>query len=523
MYILQHNKQIKARKQRMRQKLLEKQEKKKQNNENHNNNTNIQNTSNSKSSPKKSNNHNNNSNKNNKQKSKNNKRGGNKKRNKNNGNNNKKNKNNHNHKKKHKNNSKSSQIPPSPTLSNTNTNNNKASSTSSKQASLPPPIHIIDDDQESISIPIESESDLSGIFQQIPDSISTQSINLKSMESPLIKSNDNDSSESNNNNNGKYCNNNKIPNNMFGIHTMNHHHPSMTPDEIFDHGVIPPLMANKMGLNLKDLDLNAQIEEFNALENLLSSARNNNANILDSNNSNASKEENVLQNELPDDVEKSQLPASDHSDVSQEDIINKDHDDIIQEPPDRPKTNQIENKQLQTTSNANINENSNSNKINFDASNLQNTDKKSLLKIIQQQTEEINELKRNMNTLSNMVFTMKDNLEDLELNIADNEENKDSSTDIIEIREEIILLKKRLNILETEQTDREQMRDWLRNKVKLDIYYDILIENGFEDMISISKLNKSLLKEIGITKIGHQQKFLHFVDLLNESKTPYQY
>eukprot|EP01083_Nonionella_stella_P287391 978235_1 len=41
--------------------------------------------------------------------------------------------------------------------------------------------------------------------------------------------------------------------------------------------------------------------------------------------------------------------------------------------------------------------------------------------------------------------------------------------------------------------DHEKVRQWLRNKVNLEQYYALFIENGFEDLKSIQSLNMEIL------------------------------
>ena len=50
--------------------------------------------------------------------------------------------------------------------------------------------------------------------------------------------------------------------------------------------------------------------------------------------------------------------------------------------------------------------------------------------------------------------------------------------------------------------------------VRLKEYESIFVSNGIDSMEIVKSLNKDYLKEMGITKIGHQIKLLNAVDAL---------
>lgn len=515
----------------MRQKLMKKKKskEKKQQKKSSNTNTNTSSNTNNSNNNHNDNYHDDNSNKslkksNNKSKSqKQNKRNRNRKRNKNNhnqGNNNHNNHNNNNQnnnnqnnqnngnknnkkqnhrRRKRKRNSNAITPSPAPSKSTVNSNRNQQQTPSQNQPkprSLPASIHIIDDDQESISIPMDSaESDLSGIFQQIHDTISSDNLaqSLPIPQSPQKSQDTKQDEEDHDNNNDNNVNTKSLPTSL---------------DEIFQTQILEPMMRNKLALEAKgfsvpDVSSIWRGSRFSKSDNMHDKHS--------SNHSNASKEDIHHNNNNDVAMEKSMdnpLPASDES------LHNEDQDK--DGTTNRPSTNHkddINGKKgksdcIQTAV--------------IELQGLQGMDKNDMIRIIKQQNEEINELKRNMNTLSKMVFGIKDNLEDIQYNIEE-KDDIDPTNDINDLRHEMIVIKKRLNLLENEKTDREQFKDWLKNTVKLDEYFHVFIENGFEDMISISKLTKDMLNQIGITKIGHQQRLLHFVDLIKDNVQPYQY
>ena len=288
---------------------------------------------------------------------------------------------------------------------------------------------------------------------------------------------------------------------------------AVTPDEIFQNEILEPMIGDKLNLDVKSMGISIWSDSRNTLNH--NRHRDGHGHGHDSNHSNASKEECINHNDT-DDIDESHDVALEKSvddidalPVSDDSVgLHNDNDDELKETNNPSTTEGTEGGKKQSPQSP--------------QTSLESHDRESLLNIIQQQIEQINELKRNMNTLSKMVFTLKDNMEDLSFNIEERD-IKDPSDDINDLRQEMIVIKKRLNLLENEKSDREQFRDWLKNTVKLDQYFDILIENGFEDMISVSKLSKEMLDQIGITKIGHQQRMLHFVDLIKDSVTPYQY
>eukprot|EP01084_Bolivina_argentea_P119876 212512_1 len=71
------------------------------------------------------------------------------------------------------------------------------------------------------------------------------------------------------------------------------------------------------------------------------------------------------------------------------------------------------------------------------------------------------------------------------------------------------MLKQKINNIEL-----EKFRIWLKNDVKLEQYFDILIDNGFDNLDAITTTNINQLKEIGIDKIGHRQQLMKHIQSL---------
>ena len=64
------------------------------------------------------------------------------------------------------------------------------------------------------------------------------------------------------------------------------------------------------------------------------------------------------------------------------------------------------------------------------------------------------------------------------------------------------------NDTKSDNDDKEELREWLKDVVKLPQYFQVFIENGIEDLDTVAALDKDTLKQIGIDKVGHQLKIL---------------
>ena len=62
-----------------------------------------------------------------------------------------------------------------------------------------------------------------------------------------------------------------------------------------------------------------------------------------------------------------------------------------------------------------------------------------------------------------------------------------------------------------EETEEKKLRKWMENEVKLPRYFDVLKENGFEDMQSVLDLTLDEMKEMGIDKMGHRKKIMRHI------------
>ena len=62
--------------------------------------------------------------------------------------------------------------------------------------------------------------------------------------------------------------------------------------------------------------------------------------------------------------------------------------------------------------------------------------------------------------------------------------------------------------------DKQAFKDWIEKDVGLGQYYELFVENGIESMKVVELLEERDLIDMGITKIGHQIKFLNAIDSL---------
>eukprot|EP01083_Nonionella_stella_P158282 514981_1 len=69
---------------------------------------------------------------------------------------------------------------------------------------------------------------------------------------------------------------------------------------------------------------------------------------------------------------------------------------------------------------------------------------------------------------------------------------------------------------ERNKKQREELREWLDEKVKLAQYYDVLVDNGYETLDIVKEItDQNELKEIGIVLKGHLLKLMTEVNKLN--------
>ena len=65
-----------------------------------------------------------------------------------------------------------------------------------------------------------------------------------------------------------------------------------------------------------------------------------------------------------------------------------------------------------------------------------------------------------------------------------------------------------------EEANEWTLRKWMESEVKLPQYFEMLMENGFEDMESLKDITMEHLREMGIDKIGHRLRLMKSVAAL---------
>jgi len=69
---------------------------------------------------------------------------------------------------------------------------------------------------------------------------------------------------------------------------------------------------------------------------------------------------------------------------------------------------------------------------------------------------------------------------------------------------------------EKELNDSEKVQKWLEDEVKLPQYFDLFIQQGFDDMDGVAIITKEDLESMGISMVGHQRKILSKASKINK-------
>ncbi len=66
-------------------------------------------------------------------------------------------------------------------------------------------------------------------------------------------------------------------------------------------------------------------------------------------------------------------------------------------------------------------------------------------------------------------------------------------------------------------TEEERVQKWLKEVVKLPEYYQLLIQQGFDELDCIKDVTKEDLVAMGIDKVGHQRRILKHSALITST------
>ena len=84
-----------------------------------------------------------------------------------------------------------------------------------------------------------------------------------------------------------------------------------------------------------------------------------------------------------------------------------------------------------------------------------------------------------------------------------------------QLKEEVAALKEannhRNNEELKEETEEMKLKKWMDDVVKLPQYFELLKEDGFDDLESVQDLTDNDLKAMGVTKTGHRRMLLRNV------------
>ena len=107
------------------------------------------------------------------------------------------------------------------------------------------------------------------------------------------------------------------------------------------------------------------------------------------------------------------------------------------------------------------------------------------------------------------------------------ESNQSQSVEIFammnQLKEEMAALKEAQNQGDEElkeETEEMKLKKWMEDEVKLPQYFELLKEDGFDDLESVLDVTEDDLKAMGIDKTGHRRKILKFVTKLKAKNNP---
>ena len=107
------------------------------------------------------------------------------------------------------------------------------------------------------------------------------------------------------------------------------------------------------------------------------------------------------------------------------------------------------------------------------------------------------------------------------------ESNQSQSVEILammnQLKEEVAALREAQNQGDEElkeETEEMKLKKWMEDEVKLPQYFELLKEDGFDDLESVQDVTEDDLKAMGIDKTGHRRKIMKFVTKLKAKNNP---
>jgi len=89
---------------------------------------------------------------------------------------------------------------------------------------------------------------------------------------------------------------------------------------------------------------------------------------------------------------------------------------------------------------------------------------------------------------------------------------------VMKVEKQMAALAQRLNEtvggIDGNDSSKQEVQEWLKEKVKLPQYFQVFVQQGFDDLDSIKDVTKDDLNAMGIDKVGHQRKILKQAELI---------
>lgn len=112
--------------------------------------------------------------------------------------------------------------------------------------------------------------------------------------------------------------------------------------------------------------------------------------------------------------------------------------------------------------------------------------------------------------------TLEDKYDAMVLRVEEMQEELDAIK-AASVGQRVEALEKRMSsfaLLHDRDPERQKLKKWLTDKVKLPEYFELFVENGVEDLATAALLTVDALKGVGMDKIGHQLKMMNHIGAL---------
>eukprot|EP01084_Bolivina_argentea_P089610 161658_1 len=134
-----------------------------------------------------------------------------------------------------------------------------------------------------------------------------------------------------------------------------------------------------------------------------------------------------------------------------------------------------------------------------------------------------------LSSVSDMVTKLQDQVNTLQSYVFVDKQNDKNGQNITNVSCELLLVRQRYASLQQQIYDmgngnknninrklskKEELRKWLKDTVDLEEYFDILVENGYDEMESVKLLRMNELTLL-IEKMGHRAKLMRYIAMLN--------